>query len=269
MINCKKCEKQIPDDSVFCPFCGEAIELLDSNVITEEITEIQETDNRTQNSESITDAEPKETETKKKESPAKIEKSHKRATVAAIILAVLVGALAGLNIFQYRSIQTITAEKEALTSENIDLKDSNAKFEEQRNKAITERDTEKKEKERAISNSQQYRAASYRYNEIKSWIDKHSREFHASNSYYAASNVIAVKKGETVNLEITYTGNRNVWARTTNSNCKAEWTKIWSGNRTSLKVTGVTEGVTGIIFSLGDSKSADSKESFRVLVIVV
>ena len=273
MMDCKKCGKQIPDDSVFCPFCGEAMELLDSIAITEDITEIQETDNGTQNSESITDAEPKETEPGTKEFPAKIEKPHKRATFAAIILAVLVGALAGLNIFQYHNnnlkLQTITTEKEALSSENAELKDSNAKLEEQKNKAITERDTAKKEKEKAISNSQQYRIASTRYNGIKTWIEKHCKDFHASNSYYAASNVIAVRVGETVNLEIVYSGNRNLWERTTNSNCKVDWNMGWSNNRTSEKIEGVSEGTSEIIFSLGDSNKADAKESFRVLVIVV
>ena len=68
--------------------------------------------------------------------------------------------------------------------------------------------------------------------------------------------------------EMLVKGNRSVWASTTNRCCSTDWSKKWSGNTTQLRITGVTTGVTEIIFRLGNSNKADEQESFRVLVIV-
>ena len=262
MSKCVNCGKEIPEDSVFCPFCGVSVETIETEATEEK--EIESTE--------VATKEGSKAPQEKTSLQNKKGKPTRGSVIAIVILAVLIGVLAGFNVYQYYNtraqVLTWNTEKENLLSENAALKDSKTKLEEQNKKLTTERDKAKQERAQAVSNSQQYKANSNTFEQIKTWIKNHCKDFHSNNSFYAASNAVVVKVGETVYLDITYTGNRNIWEHTTNSSCKVEWTKSWSGNRTSVKITGTYAGMNEIVFSLGDANKADAKESFRVLVIV-
>lgn len=264
---CSKCGKEIPDDSEFCPFCGAIVSinqnLQDSNPSASQISKSEDSD--------LIDV---------GDSFELTSKKRRNRIIIIISLALLFGLLIGLSIYQYYSykstLQSYSAEldsyseslkeKNALISElnetNAALTEKNTKLQEEKKKAISEKTAAINEKNKALAESK-------RYETIKTWVKDYGKGFHSSTSYYAASNMVAVKVGETVSLDITYTGNRHVWKQSTNRNCTVEWSKNWSNHTTKVNIKGVTEGTTEIIFKLGDSEKSDSKESFRVLVIVV
>ena len=253
-IVCKKCGKQLPDDSLFCQYCGELLDRSDLQKANEENTVYNE------NASNLYRATAEDKTANSREDDAKKEKtSHRGSVIAVVVLSVLICCLAGLNIYQYFSNNETL---QVLRAENDSLKENNAKLKEEKTQAISERIAARKERDQAKSDSREYET-------VKSWVTKYGKGFQAQNSYYAASNIIAVKAGETVNLSITYTGNRTLWLSTTTACCKADWGSGWSGNTTNVKISGVSAGTSELIFSLGNNDEADSKESFRVLVIVV
>ena len=258
---CAKCGKEIPGDSAFCPFCGNEIK----NIIEAETATICEQASDKKKSTTIPNNPDKNVD-----SPIKpATKSRRGAVVAIVLLSVILLALAGLNIYQHTELQksTDTIQKYSATikdksTEIASLKKANEKLEKEKEAAVSAKNAAITEKNKAVKQNQTFTT-------IKNWVEKYSKSFRSHSTYYAASNVIAVKVGETVELSITYTGSRHVWKGMTGNACKAEWSKQWSSHTTSVKITGVSAGTSEISFYLGDSTKADSQESFRVLVIVV
>ena len=105
--------------------------------------------------------------------------------------------------------------------------------------------------------------------EISKWLKEHGSEYNAVKQYRASTNVVVVRVGETYDLEVTYVGQRYTWVHTTTNNCECDWDSRWSDFKSHLLITGVSEGTSEILFSLGDKNGADPHETFRVLVVVV
>ena len=253
-IVCKNCGKQLPDDSLFCQYCGELLDCVDLKKANEGNSIDNEKASNLYNATTENEA------ANSLGGVAKKEKTTRRVPIIAIIvLSVLLCGLAGLSFYQHFSYSETL---QVLRAENDSLKENNTKLEEEKARAVSERNTARRERDQAKRGSREYET-------VKSWVTQYGKGFHVQNSYYAASNIIAVKVGETVNLSITYTGNRTLWLNTTDTCCKADWGSGWSGNTTTVKISGISAGTSELIFSLGNTDQADSNESFRVLVIVV
>lgn len=195
---------------------------------------------------------------------------------AVWILALLATALLGGNIYQYGEntkqaarLTQITGEYDQMTEKYNQALSDLSITEENYKQAVRANEALNGELSSAKDAQGQYKANSDKYSTIINWIDQHASEYKKASDYFAGSNVIAVKVGETVALDVTYKGNRYMWEKTTTGRCKADWGKDWSDNTTQLEITGVRAGTSEIVFYLGDEEHADTTESFRVLVIVV
>ena len=215
---CPICKNEIPDDSKFCPFCGELIETPKTYAAKE----------------------PEAEEYGTYETPGK-----KKSTW---VLWLLIAALFLGNIYQYMLFQGQKHDLEQMTTKY----DSAVKRSEQLKK---ERDG--------------YKENSDYYTEIQKFIKEHGSEYKEDSAYHAYSNIIAVRKGQTVKLGVYYKGNRTIWANYHGSNVEVDWIDKSSGNVSHLKITGKKVGTSIIDFSLGNNKKSDSKVNFHVLVVVI
>lgn len=254
MINCPHCGKEVPEGSKFCQFCGEKIAPQISAVKEDEPVQDQKPENK-----QIENKQPKEEKEKTKT------KVWKWLTITVIVVL-----LGGVGYLLYdRSVHI--AQIDELAGQNIELINDNTEFMQQNTELMTqitqttqERDQAKIEKAQAL---QELRQETAQLNTIKKWANAHSSEYSSRTTYYAGSNAILVKAGETVKLSVIYKGQTTIWETTSNGNCTAEWIKTWDNSITSVKITGVKEGTTELIFSEGKDED-HLTERFRVLVII-
>lgn len=291
---CNKCGKEIPDDSLFCTYCGSHLEgQADTNndVVDRSVSEEEELSASIDFSDSIKKTVDVKKEAssfaqKKEEPPIKsidpdssanaydkefsrfknpgqnekpnVRKTGKGTIAVIVILSIIILALAALSVFQYKSIETMRTENNKLTTDNTTLSSQNTVLQKNNQKLESDLKSEKAKLK-----------AAQKFDGVADWLKKHGSEFNTNKKYRAATNVVVVRVGETYELEVTYVGDRWRWIKQTNRNINAEWSDKWSNNKTTVEITGKTAGTSEVIFSLGDKNKADTKESFRVLVIVV
>ena len=265
-VKCPYCGKESPEGSKFCQFCGKKTEPLVTLPKKEESASARKMD---------------------MDNAPSSEKRRNGSVWKWVSIALIVALLGGtVYLLSERSnnkkiINELMDDNVKYLSENVDLMAKNSdlliqntdlmqknsdlvektnSLTEQKKQAIQERDAAKQESKKAIGENRRFEA-------IKTWADSHRDEYSKKTTYYAGSNAVIVKKGETANLSIIYNGQTTIWERPTNDYCSAEWSRQWDYGKTTLKITGVRVGTSEIVFSEGKDKN-NVTECFRVLVIV-
>ena len=248
---CPNCQNRILDDSKFCPFCGKKTDQTQNLPIKETASRMPKpaptkvTESKrpkpTPSTKLIKTEKPKTTTTSYI-IPDKEKKGASTAFtwLASLLVIALLISTCYLLYERNELLTTIEARNRTIASQNKTI-DSQAD-------SIAE-----------------YKDDSEIVDTVRKWGKKYGKSFRSQSDYKAGSNAVIVRVGESASISISYSGKRTVWLSQSNNNVTAEWGK----NIKTVKVTGKKAGTSELIFSLGNKKKADSKESFRVLVIVV
>ena len=246
-MTCPVCGEALPEDSKFCQFCGNKIEYR------------QERKERVPAEESA--VQKAFADQKEKIESDKETKRRKRRSVLYGILGVTLAVLVAVNSVQSKNIERLSSQYDDV-QEQLDSA----------NQSVQEQDETIRSKDASIQQyieeRDQYKENNETYTRIEQWIAKHGKGYKEDKSFYAGSNVIAVKTGESATLDVYYKGKRTVWCSATSDECSTKLGKKSASNIQKLTVTGEKAGITELVFALGKKKKADDKESFRVLVIV-
>ena len=266
MINCPHCGKELPEGSKFCQFCGS------------DIRNYSPPGNATSLSEAMT----KTTEEKSK---ITLSSNAKKWIAISLFFVLLGGNVFQLirnhnqlleNTHQQATIEQLANDNASLNNQINQIQKDNEGLEgdtEQLNNTISglEKDikTLQKKLDNAIGERDKYKVNSDYYSEIERWAKTNSRSFKNTANYYTGSNAIIVRTGETVSLDITNKYGGYMWMNRSNANCSVDWGNSWSGNTTTVEVTGVKTGISEIQFYKGTSEKREDTCLFRVLVIVI
>lgn len=284
---CHKCGKELANDSQFCQQCGTPVITLSH---TEPVPEVNPTPPVTPAAASVPAApEPSSSNghSVKKERYCQycgkiLEPEKKRCTscgktqrkkiplLLILISALILVALAGLNVYQYinynddlreknESIETLTADNLSLTNEVNDLTNEILELTDD----ISDMDQELDEMNKTVQSHVTARAI---YQNLTSFFSStKASTYNKYKSFFSNTNVIVVREGETASISITYKGNETIWMDAEKDYyIDYEWSHGWSNNTTKAEVTGKNAGSTVLTFGI-----EDSTDRFYVMVIVV
>ena len=216
-----------------------------------------------------------------------------RRTVFVIVSIAVLCALVGLGLIQYTKAKN-EANELNLLKEEIAYKESLVKELSEENKELKDRITKASEKDDTNTSNVEVENLNKKLADLRREIDSLKKEKvdiqtkynNAVNSnekaaktyktikefkygtkysdYYADSEVIIVKVGETKTIRVTCTMNTTVRFKHSSSYSTAEWDKNWTNDSCLVRVTGKYEGTSVMTFS-----NDANNHSFKVLVIIV
>ncbi|MBQ9827079.1 MAG: hypothetical protein IJM62_00185 [Lachnospiraceae bacterium] len=278
---------EFSDDNNFCPYCGVKA---DPESLAPQQAEPEEL--REETSPGYDAVSPyRDAAGSQPELP--VETPGKKAAVSAswkwsaILLMIALAVVTGLFIydhsnntvrireleFNYRQLQTsyqnIQSQYDSLYNNTSAISEELDTVKWERDEAQQQITRLQQEKDAAVQEKENAQEGNSRFEEIISWAASHRKEYNSSSNYYAGSNTIVVKAGETAKLKITRKEKNWGWVKYENSSvCTAEWTKEWDGSVTEVNVKGVSAGITELVFSESKDENSTQTERFRVLVIV-
>ena len=187
-----------------------------------------------------------------------------------LIPALILVALAGLNVYQYiqynaalteknDSIDKLTADNLSLTKEISDLTNEIDELTDD----ISDMDQELDDMNKTV---QSHVTAKAIYQNLSSFFSSNkASSYNKYKSFFADTNVVVVREGESATLSVTYKGNNTIWMDAEKDYyIDYEWLHGWSNDTTKAQVTGKNAGSTLLTFGI-----EDSSDRFYVMVIVV
>lgn len=291
-MKCSNCGQLVPDDSVFCPYCGTSIPDISasnsSSQPTEEIIEPQISDSSKTNPVSESDEDKQSINSHGipsnqaeeandivdlsacDNSPKKIQRPSSRSRLLNIALTLFAIVLAGLSLYLIihskmlnSQIQDLQLEQASLMEEIASLESTHAEMEEKIGKLEEDKANlqETLSTLRDMNHSLVQRISSS--TEIYDTLKKFNYGIRYSD-YNSSTEVVVMKVGETKTFRITYTGSSRIRLSGGNSSSSANWGNDWINNTISVKIKGLSEGTTTYSFT-NDGNS----HSFKVLAIVL
>lgn len=245
---CSHCGKEIPNDSLFCSFCGQKNEgavcptcgaaLEEDSVFCSACgTKIHEQSDPAAETPAS--------------GQAKMPNGKKKRAVAIILLAVALALSAAGNAYlgfesssQKNQIVSLEADISRLTEENTSL-----------DKMLSQ--TEKK--------ADSLETAGNVYSGIKSFASSSSANtFKQNKDLYTYSNAVILKKGKTASISIVWANSGTIyWECSNQSVANPNWQDGWKGSTATLDVTGLKVGTAILTIS-----NSFNDHELKILAIV-
>lgn len=208
-MKCFKCGQALPEDSEFCQYCGNKIEVLAESVLYKE-------------SDTVNAA---ETSLK--------ERMPKNKMILGAVVAVII-VLIGLNIYQFTSA---TVLKDEINTLNKKMESLNTQLDEKQESVDTYLD------KYLVSN-----VKAEKYDKIVEFLTS-SKAGYASNNFYASDKILVLKNGKANIIDITCKYPATINSYWSDSNISGEWISSRNNYTSYMMIEAKSKGIGMVKFA--------------------
>ena len=263
---CRRCGKEIPDDSLFCELCGQPIETCPEEEFKQSESEARETAISPQAA-----AEEIKPVSEPKASKLPRKKVGGKTVVQIAVAAALIISIVG-NIVLGMQLSGKAAELVELQAELADVSD---KLEE-KGKSLAKAQTNISDLETQIDNLEyKLKDAQKQINSLSTADDMFddisdfaysfkSKGYKQYSDIYTYSNAVIIKQGQVEEIYAVLTNSGTIrWSCDDVSVVRPQWSMKWTGSSTTLYVTGLKAGTAVLTIT-----NSYNDHELKILVIV-